>query len=131
MNVLFLCTGNSARSILGEVIFNAIFSAHGCAYSAGSKPVGQVNPFALSVLQNHGHTTEGLFSKNVDEFMQDGAPAIDLVISVCDSAVNDCPVWLGKGSPKRLHWALPDPKTIEDFEKIYVSLKEKISGISH
>jgi arsenate reductase len=99
MNVLFLCTGNSARSILGEVIFNVLFSVHGRAYSAGSKPMGKVNPFALSTLQKHGHTVEGLRSKNVDEFMRDSAPAIDLVISVCDSAAQDCPVWPGKGKP--------------------------------
>lgn len=116
MNVLFLCTGNSARSILGEFIFNALFSAHGPAYSAGSKPVGQVNPLALSVLNRHGHNVEGLRSKNVDEFIKDDAPAINLVISVCDSAANDCPIWPGKGNPKRLHWPMPDPKTMEDFE---------------
>jgi len=127
MNVLFLCTGNSARSILGEVIFNALFSQHGRAYSAGSKPVGQVNPLALSVLKTHGHAVEGLRSKNVDEFIKDDAPAIDLVISVCDSAANDCPIWPGKGNPKRLHWPLPDPKTMEDFEEIYGTLKEKIT----
>lgn len=126
MNVLFLCTGNSARSILGEVIFNALFSAHGSAYSAGSKPVGQVNPFALSLLQKYGHALEGLRSKNVDEFIKDDAPAIDLVISVCDSAAQDCPVWPGKGNPKRLHWPLPDPKAMEDFEETYQELKRKI-----
>lgn len=127
MNVLFLCTGNSARSILGEVIFNALFSEHGRAYSAGSKPMGKVNPFALAVLEKHGHSVEGLRSKNIDEFMQDGAPTIDLVISVCDSAANDCPVWLGQDNPKRLHWPLPDPKTEEDFEQTYEILKNKIA----
>lgn len=126
MNVLFLCTGNSARSILGEVIFNALFSAHGRAYSAGSKPMGRVNPLALSVLNRHGHNVEGLRSKNVDEFIKDDAPAINLVISVCDSAAQDCPVWPGKGTPKRLHWPLPDPKTKQDFEETYQKLKEKI-----
>ena len=126
MNVLFLCTGNSARSILGEVIFNAMFSAQGSAYSAGSEPIGKVNPLALSVLQKHGYDVEGLRSKNVDEFTGDDAPAIDLVISVCDSAANDCPIWPGKGNPKRLHWPLPDPKTLEDFEETYQKLKQKI-----
>lgn len=126
MNVLFLCTGNSARSILGEVIFNAMFSTHGHAYSAGSKPVGQVNPLALSVLKTHGHAVEGLRSKNVDEFIKDDAPAIDLVISVCDSAAKECPTWLGTGNPKRLHWPLPDPKTEQDFEETYQELKRKI-----
>lgn len=130
MNVLFLCTGNSARSILGEVIFNALFSKeHGRAYSAGSKPVGQVNPFALSVLQKYGHAVEGLSSKNIDDFMQDNAPAINLIISVCDSAANDCPIWPGKGNPKRLHWPLPDPKTEDDFEQTYQALREDISAL--
>jgi len=129
MNVLFLCTGNSARSILGEVIFNALFSAHGRAYSAGSKPIGKVNPLALSVLKTYGHAVEGLRSKNVDEFIKDDAPAIDLVISVCDSAAQDCPVWLGQGNPKRLHWPLPDPKTEQDFEETYGTLKEKIAEV--
>lgn len=126
MNVLFLCTGNSARSILGEVIFNEMFSAHGHAYSGGSKPVGQVNPFALSLLQKYGHAVEGLRSKNVDEFIKNDAPAIDLVISVCDSAAQDCPVWLGQGNAKRLHWPLPDPKTEQDFEETYQELRRKI-----
>lgn len=130
MNVLFLCTGNSARSILGEVIFNAMLSEHGRAYSAGSKPVGKINPFALSVLQKHDYDTQGLRSKSVDEFTSNDAPAIDLVISVCDFAANDCPVWLGEGNPKRLHWPLPDPKTKEDFERTYATLKEKILSLT-
>ncbi|PJB71714.1 MAG: hypothetical protein CO093_04560 [Alphaproteobacteria bacterium CG_4_9_14_3_um_filter_47_13] len=127
MNVLFLCTGNSARSILGEVIFNDLFSAYGLAYSAGSKPVGQVNPVALTVLQKHGHDIAKLRSKGIDEFTAEDAPAIDLVISVCDSAANDCPVWPGK--PKRLHWPLPDPKTEKDFEQTYQALLEDISAL--
>ncbi|MCC6597789.1 MAG: arsenate reductase ArsC [Alphaproteobacteria bacterium] len=129
MNVLFLCTGNSARSILGEVIFNAMFSAHGRAYSAGSKPVGAVNPLALSVLQKHGHSVEGLRSKNIDEFIKEDAPTIDLVISVCDSAANDCPIWPGQGKPERLHWPLPDPATQEDFERTYQVVKYRINTI--
>ncbi|PJB71524.1 MAG: protein-tyrosine-phosphatase [Alphaproteobacteria bacterium CG_4_9_14_3_um_filter_47_13] len=132
MNILFLCTGNSARSIIAEAIYNHVHKQHGYshAFSAGSKPSGKVNPFARSVLQKHGHSVEDVRSKNVDEFMQDGAPVIDLVISVCDSAANDCPVWLGQGNPERLHWPLPDPKTEDDFEEIYLSLKEKIVEIS-
>jgi len=126
MSVLFLCTGNSARSILGEVIFNALFSEHGHAFSAGSKPVGHVNPLALSMLQEHGHGIKGLRSKSVDEFTRSNAPAIDLIISVCDSAANDCPLWPSKGNPKHLHWPMPDPKTEQDFEKTYQELKRKI-----
>jgi arsenate reductase len=129
MNVLFLCTGNSARSILGEVIFNGLFSNHGCAYSAGSKPMLKVNPLALDVLQKHGCNIQGLRSKNIDEFKADDAPLIDLIISVCDSAAKDCPRWLGKGNPRHLHWSLSDPKTKDDFEKIYAVLKEKMSDL--
>ena len=133
MNVLFLCTGNSARSILGEVIFNEVFGDYGQGYSAGSKPVGQVNVTALKVLEAYGHTTENLSSKNVDSFSNDNAPQIDVVISVCDSAANDCPVWLGPGTPERLHWPLPDPAAVEDeeekhkaFEDTYDALKQKL-----
>ena len=123
MNVLFLCTGNSARSILGEVIFNDVFSGRGHAYSAGSKPMGKINPLALKVLQRHGHNTATLKSQPVDDFLD---TPIDVVISVCDSAANDCPVWPGKGNPERLHWSFPDPETQEDFENIYAVLKEKM-----
>ncbi len=131
MNILFLCTGNSARSILAEAIYNHVHKqhGHGHAFSAGSKPVGQVNPLARSVLQKYGHDVEGLRSKNVDEFTRDNATTIDMVISVCDSAAQDCPVWPGKGNPKRLHWPLPDPKTEGDFEQTYGMLKEKIAEI--
>ncbi len=124
MNVLFLCTGNSARSILGEVIFNDLFSKYGYAFSAGSKPMGKVNPLALKVLQNHGHNTGGLQSQPVDEFLN---KPIDLVISVCDSAAQDCPIWPGKGTPERLHWPLPDPKNENDFEGVYEELKIRLS----
>lgn len=134
MNILFLCTGNSARSILAEAIYNHIQKTHGHAFSAGSKPAGRVNPATMTVLQNHGHKTEGLRSKNVDEFMQDNAPAIDVVISVCDSAAQDCPVWPGKGSPERLHWPLPDPAAVQGtdeeimaaFEAVYENIHGRI-----
>jgi arsenate reductase len=129
MNVLFLCTGNSARSILGEVIFNSLFSNHASAYSAGSKPMLKVNPLALVVLQKYGRNIQGLRSKNVDEFNADDAPLIDLILSVCDSAANDCLIWLGKGNPRRLHWSLSDPKTKDYFEKTYAVLKEKMSDL--
>ena len=128
MNVLFLCTGNSARSILGEVIFNEKFSAHGRAYSAGSKPLGQPNPLALEVLQKHGYGVDGLSSQNVSEYAEEGALVMDVVISVCDSAANDCPVWPGQGTPERLHWSLPDPETLEDFEAIYQELTHRLEA---
>lgn len=134
--ILFLCTGNSARSILGEAIFNSLFAAYGHAFSAGSRPVGQINPCALQTLKNHGHDTSRLHSKNVGIFSTEDAPAIDLVISVCDSAAQDCPVWPGKGQPQRLYWPLPDPASVEDaaekaaaFEKTYNDLKEKITDL--
>ena len=132
--VLFLCTGNSARSVLGEVIFNEYFSNHGRAYSAGSNPVGQVNPAAITILQSHGHDVSGLKSQNVDEFTGEGTPTIDIVISVCDNAARDCPVWPGPDKPQRLHWPLPDPAAVEGqseklqaFEETYNSLKERLT----
>ena len=99
MNVLFLCTGNSARSIVGEVLFNSLFSAHGTAYSAGSKPTGKVNPLALKVLQNNGHDTSYASSQNCTKYADDGAPQIDTVISVCANAEKECAIWPGKGNP--------------------------------
>lgn len=135
-NVLFLCTGNSARSILAEAIFNSLFATYGHAFSAGSRPIGQVNTFALETLKNHGHSISGLHSKNVGIFSTNDAPVMDLIISVCDSAAQDCPIWTGKGSPQRLHWPLPDPAVTEDakekasaFEKTYHELKEKITSL--
>ena len=136
MNILFLCTGNSARSILGEVIFNDLFSEHGHAYSAGSRPAGYVHPATLMVLENHGHKTHGLYSKGVNVFTGKDAPAINLIISVCDSAAQDCPVWPGTGNPQRLHWSLPDPSAVQyglektaAFEKTYNDLKERITSL--
>ncbi len=134
MNVLFLCTGNSARSILAEVIFNDLFSEHGCAFSAGSQPIGKINPVALSLLEKNAHTIQGLKSQSIHDFTDEKAPSIDLLISVCDNASNDCPVWCGNGDPKRLHWSLPDPATVEDteekdkaFEETYKILMERIA----
>ncbi len=136
MNILFLCTGNSARSILGEVICNELLAGQGIAYSAGSKPVGEVNPAAIITLKNHGNSTHGLYSKNIDEFTKSSAPKIDLLISVCDNAASDCPVWLGNGEPKRLHWPMADPASVTGltekaaaFEDTYQILKSKLSEL--
>ncbi len=136
MNILFLCRGNSARSILGEVIFNELFSQYGRSYSAGSNPVGRVNPMALEVLREHGHNIEGLRSQNISDFVNAGAPVMDVVVSVCDNAVQDCVVWPGVGSPKRVHWPLDDPALVEDvqekrfaFEYSYRVLKDKIGSM--
>lgn len=111
-NVLMLCTGNSARSILGEVLFNTLGKGKFKAYSAGSKPAGKVNPGALEWLNANGHGTEGLRSKSWDEFSAPGAPEFDFIFTVCDNAAGEaCPLWLGK--PATAHWGIPDPAHIE------------------
>jgi arsenate reductase len=107
-NVLFLCTGNSARSIIGESILNKDSGGRFKAYSAGSHPKGRVNPFALKVLQEFNYPTEGLHSKAWEVFAEPGAPVMDFVFTVCDDAANEsCPVW--PGQPMTAHWGIEDP----------------------
>jgi len=114
-NVLILCTGNSARSVLGEVLFNVLGKGKFKAYSAGSKPAGKVNPGAIEWLQAHGHSTEGLRSKSWDEFSRPDAPVFDFIFTVCDNAAGEtCPLWLGH--PATAHWGIPDPAHIEGDE---------------
>ncbi|HEY8950359.1 MAG TPA: arsenate reductase ArsC [Rhizomicrobium sp.] len=114
-NVLFLCTGNSARSILAEAILNKIGKGKFVAYSAGSMPKGAVNPHSLTLLKRLGFPTEGLRSKSWDAFSQAGAPPLDFVFTVCDNAANEvCPVW--PGQPMTAHWGLPDPAAVEGSE---------------
>jgi arsenate reductase (thioredoxin) len=117
-NVLFLCTGNSARSILAESILNKDGGSRFRAFSAGSHPKGEVHPLALQVLQEFGYPTEGARSKSWEEFAAPGAPVLDFVFTVCDAAAGEvCPIW--PGQPMSAHWGIEDPAAMagNDLER--------------
>lgn len=134
-NILVLCTGNSARSILGEALFNHLGQGRIRAYSAGSQPSGKVNPVALQTLARHGISLPEARSKSWDEFAAPGAPAIDYIITVCAGAAGEtCPVWIGH--PTTAHWGIPDPAHVEPlaariaaFEVAYQQLERRVRAL--
>lgn len=136
MNVLFLCTGNSARSILAEAMLNHRGSGRFQAFSAGSHPRGEVHPLALELLRAKGLPVGGFRSKSWDEFAAAGAPAMHRIVTVCDNAAGEtCPVW--PGSPAIDHWSLPDPAAVEGsdqekraaFEATWHALEPRITRL--
>jgi arsenate reductase len=133
-NVLFVCTGNSARSILAEALMNELGAGRGFkAFSAGSHPRGEVNPWALKTLADHRIATDGFRSKSWEEFAKPDAPQLDFVFTVCDQAAGEvCPVW--PGQPMTAHWGMPDPAAVEGsdeaikkaFLDTFITLKRRI-----
>ncbi len=127
-NILVLCTGNSARSILGEVLINELGGGDVRAFSAGSHPTGRVNPGAIAKLLREDHAVDGLESKSWDRFSGNDAPPIDLVITVCDNAAGEsCPLW--NGAPVTVHWGIPDPARDGDFDSAYDRLRRRIEAM--
>jgi arsenate reductase len=138
-SILFLCTGNSARSIMAEAYMNKAGAGDWRAYSAGSKPTGRPNPFALQTLADHAIAATDARSKSWDEFAQAGAPAIDVVVTVCDNAAGEtCPVFFAPGGaqPVRLHWSFPDPAAATGsdsekraaFEAVFADIRARIDA---
>ena len=136
-NVLFLCTGNSARSIVAEQLLNRAGGGRFRAFSAGSHPRGRVHPLALDLLQELRLPVDGLRSKSWDEFAAPGAPVLDLVVTVCDQAAAEaCPLW--PGAPITLHWSIPDPTAVEGpdmaqreaFRQLHRELESRIQALA-
>lgn len=134
-NVLFICSGNSARSIFAEAILSTLGHGKFAAYSAGTRPTSELNPYAIEVLKRNGHDTSGLRAKNVDEFRQPGAPKLDFVFTVCDTAAHeDCAPWPGQSMTA--HWGMPDPVKAEGtdaekalaFARTYAEMNRRISA---
>lgn len=126
-NVLFLCTGNSARSIMAEKLLEHWGKGKFKAYSAGSHPSGKVNPFAIQTLQNQGLSADGLRSKSWDEFAGEGAPHFDFVFTVCDNAAGEvCPYWASQ--PITTHWGVEDPAAVEGTDEQKLAAFRKISN---
>ena len=132
-NVLFLCTHNSARSIMAEALLNTIGRARFQAFSSGSAPSGRVNPFAIEIAKTLGYRTENIRSKSWDEFAKPGAPHMDIIITVCDSAAGEvCPFW--PGHPATAHWGFPDPAGVEGsddekrraFNQVFQAIRRRI-----
>ena len=136
-NVLFLCTGNSARSIIAESLLNALGGGRFRGFSAGSHPKGQVHPLAIEALSGAGYPVTGARSKSWAEFARPGAPAIDFVVTVCDNAAAEaCPIW--PGHPATDHWGLPDPAAVEGsdedkrraFRETFAELRRRIQDFA-
>ena len=137
INVLFLCTHNSARSVMAEALLNTIGKERFHAFSAGSMPSGRVNPFALDMVRSIGYITENIRSKSWDEFAVPGAPAMDIVITVCDNAAGEtCPIWPARDgkAPVTAHWRFPDPSDTKGgdsekrqaFDKVFHAIRRHI-----
>lgn len=134
-NTIFICTGNSARSIMAEALMRDLGDGRFRSFSAGTRPAGAPHPLALETLARHGHDTRGLSSKHLDPFLEEGAPQMDFIFTVCDSAAGEaCAIWPGR--PASAHWGIPDPAAAEGdiearrqaFEEAYQRLRARIDA---